>query len=71
MWCIIENTNTCSIFGGEQMNALDELRELANETSRPADAAAFILCILEDLIKPEQLEQRPRLYPEGHSPKDF
>lgn len=53
------------------MNALAELKKIANETSRPADAAAFILCVLEDLIKPEQLEQRPRLYPEEHSLKDF
>lgn len=58
-------------FGGVQMNALDELKELANETLRPTDAAAFIWCVLEDLIKPEQLEQHPQPCPEGHSPKDF
>lgn len=53
------------------MNVLDQLRELANETSRPADAATFILCVLEDLIKPEQPGQHLQPYPEGHSPKDF
>ena len=59
------------VFGGVQMNAVDELKELANKTSRSADAATFILYVLEGLIKPEQYELHPQLYPEEHAPTDF
>lgn len=50
------------------MNAFDELKELANTTSRPDDAAAFILCVLEDLKVRGELEQHPRPYPAEHYP---
>lgn len=53
------------------MSALDELRALANSTSRPDDAAAFILCTLEDLIKREELEQHLRPSPVERYPIKF
>lgn len=53
------------------MNAINELQELANATSRPSEAAAFILCVLEDLIKPEECEAHPLPCQGEHYPKVF
>lgn len=50
------------------MSAFDELKKIANATSRPDDAAVFILCVLEDLIAHEESSQRPQPYPAEHYP---
>ena len=57
-------------WGGQYMDALNELKELANSTSRPDDAAAFILCVLEDLKARGEFAQRPQPYPAEHYPTD-
>ena len=66
--CIIEKQTLVRFLGRADMNAFDELKELANSTSRPDDAASFILCVLEALKARGELAQRPQPYPAEHYP---
>ena len=60
MWCIIENTNTCSISGGDQMTDREKyMLKLIRTSADPSAAMEKVRKILSSDPSPTHEAQRP------------